>query len=83
MSFRVALAGIWIVVAIGGIWFLRGGFGIRLPRTVQSWLPANPSPWALWAILWSWAGVLVIGVAFVVAYFLAKGLQIVVPWLVR
>jgi len=79
MSFRVALFTIWILIASGSVWFLHGGFGIRVPRTYLSWLPANLNAW----ILWAWAAVLVVGVSFLVAYVLAKGLHMAAPRLVR
>jgi len=79
MSFRVALAIIWILVALGVAWFLHGGFGIRVPHAYQSWLPPNVVTW----LLWVWAAALVLGFSFILSYLLAKGLHMAVPRLVR
>ena len=79
MSFRIAFGIIWMLVAVGMAWFLHGGFGIRVPRVYQSWLTPNAVVWVLWA----WAAVLILGVSFLLAYLLAKGLHIVAPRLVR
>jgi hypothetical protein len=79
MSFRVVLFALWILIASGSVWFLRGGFGIRVPRAFQSWLPASSNVW----ILWAWAALLVVGVSLLAAYLLAKGLHMAAPRFVR
>jgi len=79
MSFRVAVATIWALVALLIARSLRGGFGIRIPHAYQSWLPANAGPW----LLWVWAAVLIVGGGFLVAYLLAEGIHIAAPRLVR
>lgn len=79
MSFRIALAIVWILVAAGMAWFLHGGFGIRIAHAYQSWLTPNAVLW----VLWVWAAVLILGVSFLLAYLLAKGLHVAAPRLVR
>jgi len=79
MSFRIALAIIWILLAAGMAWLLHGGFGIRVPRAYQSWLTAN----VVVCVLWAWAAILIFGVSFLLACLLAEGLHIAAPRLVR
>ena len=78
MRFRVAFVVVWALAAVAGMWFLHGGFGIRVPRGYQSWLPANVSPW----ILWLWALALVGVGSLLVAYLLVRGMQVVLPRLI-
>ena len=77
MRFRVALVITWILAALAGIWFLHGGFGIRIPRAFH--VPPAVGFW----ILWLWAAVFVVGGGFLVAYLLVKAIQIAAPQLIR
>ena len=77
MRFRVALAITWMLVAVVGIWFLHGGFGIRIPRAYH--VPPNLGAW----ILLLWAALLVGGGGLLLAYLIVKAIQIAAPQLLR
>jgi hypothetical protein len=78
MKFRTVLVVFWILGALGMAWYLRGGFGVRISHAYQRWLPVLGA----W-VLWVWAAILIVGVGFVAAYLLAKGLQAAAPQFVR